>query len=127
MVVIDEKYGLEKYWESGGVHRRRPEKAARRTSNLRARAPHEYATRDCGIRPSGTASPQSGMEQRESPTRNKTAIGTANPRHSTQEIGCGYGRIVVAYCVAPRDPRRAILTLSPFDQPVNKETVVAQN
>ena len=70
---------------------------------------------------------QSGMEQRESPTRNKTAIGTANPRHSTQQIGCGYGRIVVAYCVAPRDPRRAILTLSLFDQPVNKETVVAQN
>ncbi|MFZ1143007.1 MAG: hypothetical protein WAN76_27830 [Candidatus Sulfotelmatobacter sp.] len=70
---------------------------------------------------------QNGTELRDSPTRDKTAIGTSNPRHSAQQIGCGYGRIVVTYCVAPRDPRKAILTLSLFDQPVNKETVVAQN
>jgi hypothetical protein len=44
-----------------------------------------------------------------------------------QQLGCGCGRIVVGLCVTPRDPRKAILNSPPFDQPMNKESLVAQN
>jgi hypothetical protein len=71
--------------------------------------------------------PLRGMEQRDSPARNENAIGTANAGHSAQQLECGCGRIVVGHRVTLGDPPKAILTSSPFDQPMNKEAVVAQN
>lgn len=70
---------------------------------------------------------QRGVEQRNSPARNEIAMATADACHSTQQLGCSCRRIVVSHCVTPCDPRNAIPILSPFDQPVNKEAVVAQN
>jgi hypothetical protein len=54
-------------------------------------------------------------------------MGTANAGHSAQQFGRSCWRIVVGHRVAPCDPGKAILNSPPFDQPMNKEALVAQN
>jgi hypothetical protein len=67
------------------------------------------------------------MAQRDSPIRNETAIATANTRHPAQQLGYSGGRIVMGHCVTPRNQGKAILTLPPFNQTMNKEAMVAQD
>src|ERR1700722_19605495 len=67
------------------------------------------------------------MEQRDSPTGDETAIRAANAHHSAQQLGCGYGRIVVGHRVTSRDPRETILASLKVDGTVNKETFAAQD
>ena len=61
------------------------------------------------------------------PARNETAIAAVNGGHSAQHFGRDCGRIVLRHRVASRNPRTTISTLSFFDQPMNKEAVVAHN
>ena len=127
VVVMDEKYGMGKCRESRALRRTRCEKLpGERRACLQARRMN--AQREIAESVPAAQHPrQRGMERRDSPARNETAIATANAGHSAQQLGCGCGRIVVGHCVTPRDPRKAILISSPFDQSMNKETVVAQN
>jgi len=77
--------------------------------------------------PAGQHPSHRGLERRQSSARKETVIGTANTRHSAKHFASRCGRIVLGHGVTPRDPGSTILTSSPFDQPVNKEAVVAQN
>ena len=66
---------------------------------------------------------QRGLERRDPTARNEAAIATVDAVHSSQQLACGYGRIVVGHCVTLRDQQKTILT----NEAMKKEAVVAEN
>src|ERR1700729_1219577 len=117
-------------WRNGGypaycaVHAAKKPSRARRAC-LRTSRTHTQRETAESIR-AAQHPRQSGMARRESPTRNETAIATANSSHSAQQLRYSGGRIVMGHSVTPGNQGKAILTLPSFNQAMDKEALTAQ-
>jgi hypothetical protein len=127
VVIIAENYAMERHGNLAHCTEHAAEKLAGAHRSYAGSRPTNTQREVAEFVPATKRPSQTGIEQRELAAWDESAIGTPNADHSAKHLGCGCGGIALGHRVTSRDPRNAILSESRFNQPMNKEAVIAQN